>query len=198
MPLPPLTAPPRKIESPEGQRWLQLLWRKLGEFNKPAEVSITGSAQSAVAVTSTVPLTMGGTGATAAAAARANLVAQRSIPGGAAGRFARFDVVEGDFVGVIPDAADIQTGQFPLARGGTGAADATTARSNLTAAKSGVNTDITELSLGAGIRILAGAGTPEGSVTANVGSLYLRTNGGAATTLYVKESGSGNTGWVAK
>jgi hypothetical protein len=44
----------------------------------------------------------------------------------------------------------------------------------------------------------ADAGTPEGSVTAPVGSLYTRTDGGAGTTLYVKESGSGNTGWVAK
>jgi hypothetical protein len=43
-----------------------------------------------------------------------------------------------------------------------------------------------------------GAGTPEGSVTAVVGSLYTRTDGGANTTLYVKESGTGNTGWVAK
>ena len=43
-----------------------------------------------------------------------------------------------------------------------------------------------------------GSGTPEGNVTANVGSLYTRTDGGASTTLYVKESGTGNTGWVAK
>lgn len=43
-----------------------------------------------------------------------------------------------------------------------------------------------------------GTGTPEGSVTAPVGSLYSRTDGGAGTTLYVKESGTGNTGWVAK
>lgn len=43
-----------------------------------------------------------------------------------------------------------------------------------------------------------GAGTPEGAVTAPVGSLYTRTDGGANTTLYVKESGVGNTGWVAK
>lgn len=43
-----------------------------------------------------------------------------------------------------------------------------------------------------------GAGSPEGVVTAPVGSLYSRTNGGANTTLYVKESGSGNTGWVGK
>jgi hypothetical protein len=45
---------------------------------------------------------------------------------------------------------------------------------------------------------LSGADTPEGAVTAVVGSMYTRTNGGANTTLYVKESGSGNTGWVAK
>ena len=45
---------------------------------------------------------------------------------------------------------------------------------------------------------LTGAGTPESSITANIGSLYTRTNGGANTTLYVKESGTGNTGWIAK
>jgi hypothetical protein len=46
--------------------------------------------------------------------------------------------------------------------------------------------------------IRSGTGSPEGVVTASVGTLYLRTNGGANTTLYVKESGSGSTGWVAK
>jgi hypothetical protein len=44
----------------------------------------------------------------------------------------------------------------------------------------------------------SGTGTPESAVTAPVGSIYLRTNGGANTTLYIKESGTGNTGWVAK
>lgn len=43
-----------------------------------------------------------------------------------------------------------------------------------------------------------GTNTPEGAVSARVGSIFLRTNGGASTTLYVKESGTGNTGWVAK
>jgi hypothetical protein len=43
-----------------------------------------------------------------------------------------------------------------------------------------------------------GAGTPEGAVTAPVGSLFTRTDGGLLSTLYVKESGTGNTGWVAK
>lgn len=44
----------------------------------------------------------------------------------------------------------------------------------------------------------SGTGTPEGSKTAVVGSLFSRTDGGASTTLYVKQSGTGNTGWVAK
>jgi hypothetical protein len=42
-----------------------------------------------------------------------------------------------------------------------------------------------------------GSGTPEGAVTGNVCDLYLRTNGGSGSTLYIKESGSGNTGWTA-
>jgi len=45
---------------------------------------------------------------------------------------------------------------------------------------------------------IRGAGTPEGAVTAAVGSTYQRTDGGAGTSFYVKESGAGNTGWVAK
>jgi hypothetical protein len=55
------------------------------------------------------------------------------------------------------------------------------------------------LELGAsGPTISAGSGTPEGAVTAPVGSHFHRTDGGAGTSFYVKESGSGNTGWVAK
>lgn len=46
--------------------------------------------------------------------------------------------------------------------------------------------------------IYSGTGSPETVVTANKGSLFLRQDGGAGTTLYVKESGSGNTGWVGK
>lgn len=49
-----------------------------------------------------------------------------------------------------------------------------------------------------GIRITTGAGSPEGVVTAVVGSTYQRSDGGVGTTFYVKESGVGNTGWVAK
>ena len=43
-----------------------------------------------------------------------------------------------------------------------------------------------------------GTGSPEGGITAPVGSMFTRSDGGTSTTLYVKESGTGNTGWVAK
>ena len=46
--------------------------------------------------------------------------------------------------------------------------------------------------------LIVGAGVPEGSVTAGVGTIYMNTTGGTNTTMYVKESGTGNTGWVAK
>ncbi len=44
----------------------------------------------------------------------------------------------------------------------------------------------------------SGTGTPEGVVTASVGSLYSRIDGVPGATLYVKETGAGNIGWVAK
>ena len=54
------------------------------------------------------------------------------------------------------------------------------------------------LTVGTGAVWTSGTGTPEAVVTAPVGSLYSRTDGGAGTTLYVKETGAGNTGWAAK
>lgn len=49
-------------------------------------------------------------------------------------------------------------------------------------------------------RIMSGFGNPEGdsAFAASVGSLYLRRDPAAAAWLYVKQSGTGNTGWVAK
>lgn len=49
-----------------------------------------------------------------------------------------------------------------------------------------------------GPKVTAGVGSPEAVVTAEPGSLYMNTAGGAGTSLYVKETGSGNTGWVGK
>ena len=46
--------------------------------------------------------------------------------------------------------------------------------------------------------VLTGYGSPQGVVSAAPGTLYTNLNGGANVTLWVKESGTGNTGWVAK
>jgi len=50
-----------------------------------------------------------------------------------------------------------------------------------------------------GLRIYRGAGSPENVVLGSVGDMYLRTDGGAGTVLWIKESGTATTtGWVAK
>lgn len=57
---------------------------------------------------------------------------------------------------------------------------------------------IVNLRPGSGAAIwTSGAGTPEGVIVASPGSLFTRTDGGAGSTLYVKESGGGSTGWRA-
>jgi hypothetical protein len=43
-----------------------------------------------------------------------------------------------------------------------------------------------------------GSGSPESVVTAPTGATYHRTDGGSGSSYYVKESGTGNTGWVGK
>jgi hypothetical protein len=78
---------------------------------------------------------------------------------------------------------------------GDGTFDATLER---TAAGTLTITGTNGLAVGAaGPRLIAGAGTPEAAVTAPVASWFGRTDGAAGTALYVKESGSGNTGWRA-
>lgn len=46
-------------------------------------------------------------------------------------------------------------------------------------------------------RLLSGAGTPEGAVTAPPSVLYQRVDGAAGTMLYQKRSGTGSSGWAA-
>ena len=48
-----------------------------------------------------------------------------------------------------------------------------------------------------GPTLSSGTGSPEAVVTAPIGSLYMRTDGSTGTTIYRKEAGVGNTGWVA-
>lgn len=52
-------------------------------------------------------------------------------------------------------------------------------------------------SAGAMVRMVPGVGSPEGVITGGIGSMYYRTDGTADATLYVKQTGTGNTGWGA-
>lgn len=48
-------------------------------------------------------------------------------------------------------------------------------------------------------RVKFGAGSPEGVVVADRGTLYMRSDGSTNTTLYVKTASDGEaTGWTAK
>ena len=48
-----------------------------------------------------------------------------------------------------------------------------------------------------GVTYLTGTGSPEGVVTATIGSYYSRTDGGQGSSWYYKETGVGSTGWIA-
>ena len=59
-----------------------------------------------------------------------------------------------------------------------------------------IGTNPSSLTLGGAVTITTGSGTPNGAVTANIGSLYLRTASNAEGNLYIKTSTTGNTGWT--
>lgn len=82
------------------------------------------------------------------------------------------------------DFAAINGGAGPVAR--------------FAAVTAGTSTATTNFALGTGVIWLSDATSPEGVYAAPVGSIFSRTNGGAGTSFYVKESGTGNTGWVGK
>jgi hypothetical protein len=50
---------------------------------------------------------------------------------------------------------------------------------------------------GASVRTIYGVGHPEGVVAAGVGSIYMRSDGGVGSAIYIKETGTGATGWHA-
>lgn len=52
--------------------------------------------------------------------------------------------------------------------------------------------------LGSPQRLYSGTGSPENVVAATIGAIYVDEAGGIGSTLYVKEAGSGDTGWAAK
>lgn len=69
-------------------------------------------------------------------------------------------------------------------------------RARIYVAREPVNTGPIHLGPGTA-RIYNGTGSPEAVVTATVGSLFIRTDGGTSTTLFIKETGSAATGWRA-
>lgn len=89
--------------------------------------------------------------------------------------------------------------------GGASAVDCTVGRQgaalwgtdNTTSIRAGDGSDAAHLRMGT-VRWLSGTGSPNGVRVANVGAVYSQTDGGAGTSYWVKETGSGNTGWVSK
>jgi hypothetical protein len=73
---------------------------------------------------------------------------------------------------------------------------------NIISAINGVVTPsgVSQNTLGNGVTISSGSGSPEGAVAGNIGDLFLSTSGGASTTLFVKQTGApGSTeGWQGK
>lgn len=49
--------------------------------------------------------------------------------------------------------------------------------------------------LGTGVMVVSGSGSPEGIITASIGSLYLQVDGSRGQTLWRKYSGTASTGW---
>jgi hypothetical protein len=94
--------------------------------------------------------------------------------------------------------SDGTTDRFVLARGAGGVS--WPGWTELMTVSSSGDLSAARLRPGAGSVIwTSGAGTPEGVVSAPVGSLFTRTDGSTSTTLYVKTGGgSGNSGWTAK
>lgn len=43
-----------------------------------------------------------------------------------------------------------------------------------------------------------GSGSPEGVLVASVGKIYIDTGAASGSGLYIKETGDGNTGWIAR
>jgi hypothetical protein len=94
-----------------------------------------------------------------------------------------------DYAGTLNVRSGAASNRLTLTAGG----DLTVDSGNLV-----IGTSNRGVTLPGGITWTSGAGSPEGVVTAPVGSLYSRSDGGLLTSLYVKQSGTGNTGWAGK
>jgi len=91
----------------------------------------------------------------------------------------------------------IDTSNYPHVRCHEGA-DVELYYNNLKCIETTVVNDKRGIAMNSGAVIVSGNGSPNSVVSAPVGSIFLRADGGTSTSMYVKESGTGNTGWVAK
>lgn len=104
-----------------------------------------------------------------------------------------------DYVAIYAGAAGTAAGGWAAFAGTTDGSFPSTARLGVdTFTGISVGAAATTLTLASGVTVRSGTGSPEGVVTASVSAHFHRTDGGAITSLYVKETGTGNTGWVAK
>jgi hypothetical protein len=103
-----------------------------------------------------------------------------------------------------PDASTTPTGRWRIDQDGTFRPEANNTYDFGTTSQRvkkiwSVDADLSGvITRASGVLDIVDSGDPEGNVTAPVGSMFRRSDGGAGTTLYIKESGTGNTGWIAK
>lgn len=121
----------------------------------------------------------------------AQTAADTSSSGGTASSSLRLANIYSD------DALTVKANPFTAAADGTWFFYGQNGRYNVKFSGGGITAPFTLSDIPA-LSFYAGAGSPEGVVTAGIGSLYTNSGGGASTTLYVKTSGTGNTGWTAK
>lgn len=109
---------------------------------------------------------------------------------------------ESDYIHIDVESLDGTGGLCQLANGGGGSfGNACTLRARGTFYYSVFNPSFDRLSEDDGYNVLSGGicnGTPEGSVVAGPGSMVRRFDGGASTSLYVKEANHTNLGWAGK
>tara|TARA_R110002072_G_scaffold108429_3_gene235281 strand:+ start:118 stop:450 length:333 start_codon:yes stop_codon:yes gene_type:complete len=98
---------------------------------------------------------------------------------------------QGTSAGLAPSASDLEQGELAV-----NVTDKKLYTKNNSDAVVEIGTNPSALTLGGAVTITTGSGTPNGSVTANIGSLYLRTDSSAEGNLYTKTSTTGNTGWT--
>jgi hypothetical protein len=102
----------------------------------------------------------------------------------------------------MTDIAGTKTQAYGISLGATvysGSIDKNALGGNLTGPFQGASNLDSASDLGFNNGFTVNTGTPLNVVSAPIGTQYKRTDGGAATSFYVKESGGGaSTGWVAK